>query len=432
MRRRIQTLVEQWPSTVLTTWAVAASFATYFCMYAFRKPFTAGLYPGEAVFGGLLELKTVFVISQIIGYTVSKYAGIKICTEVSRRQRLSFLIGAIAIAEAALLLFAVLPNPWKIVAIFLNGLPLGMVWGFVVAYLEGRRASEIQLAGLSCSFIIASGVVKDVGRSILSQGVPEYWMPFVTGAGFLPFFMLSAFVLDMLPDPNRADIEERVLRRPMTGKERWDFIRRFAVGLSLLLVVYFALTAYRDFRDNYGVELFKSLGYEKAPGVFTKTEFWVAFGVLATLIPISWIRNNRLALLAVYGLLIGGCVLIGASGLLLQAGWISGFTWMILVGLGGYLAYVPYGSVLFDRLVAATRTVGTAVFAIYVCDAVGYTGSTVLQLYKDIFQAKATRLEFFIQFGYVLCVCGIVLLAISYVDFARAAKKAESTAVRAS
>ncbi len=426
MRVWIQQYLERRPSIVLTVWAVATSFATYFCMYAFRKPFAAGMYSGQAAFGGMLELKTVFVISQIIGYTLSKYAGIKVCTEVKRGQRLGFLLGAIAVAEGALFLFAVLPGPWKIAAIFLNGLPLGMVWGFVVSYLEGRRSSEIQLAGLSCSFIIASGVVKDVGRWILGLGVSEYWMPFVTGLAFLPLFLMSAVLLDVLPEPNTADVAERVLRRPMTGQERWNFIRRFAVGLSMLLVVYFALTAYRDFRDNYGVELFKSLGYGQAPAVFTRTEFWVALGVLATLVPLSWIRDNRIALLAVYGLLVGGCILVGVSNLMLEAGWISGLTWMILVGVGGYLAYVPYGSVLFDRLVAATRTVGTAVFAIYVCDAVGYTGSTALQLYKDLFQASATRLDFFIQFGYVMSVFGVVLLIISYLDFARAARKAEA------
>ena len=46
-----------------------------------------------------------------------------------------------------------------------------------------------------------------------------------------------------------------------------------------------------------------------------------------------------------------------------EAGVIDGFWWMTLVGLGSYLAYVPYGSVLFDRLMASTGAIGTAVFA---------------------------------------------------------------------
>ena len=93
---------------------------------------------------------------------------------------------------AALLLFAILPDNLRLVAIFLNGLPLGMVWGLVVWYLEGRRKSELLLAGLSCSFIIASGMVKDIGRWLMTgPGVPEVWMPFVSGLIFLiPFVVV--------------------------------------------------------------------------------------------------------------------------------------------------------------------------------------------------------------------------------------------------
>ena len=57
---------------------------------------------------------------------------------------------------------------------FFNGLPLGMIGGLVVRYLEGRRASELLLAALSCSFIVASGAVKRRltarGRLLLATG----------------------------------------------------------------------------------------------------------------------------------------------------------------------------------------------------------------------------------------------------------------------
>jgi hypothetical protein len=40
---------------------------------------------------------------------------------------------------------------------------------------EGRRTSELLLAGLSLSFIIASGVVKDFGRALMDGGVAQWW-----------------------------------------------------------------------------------------------------------------------------------------------------------------------------------------------------------------------------------------------------------------
>lgn len=427
MTTTLRRWLAQQPMMAVTLWGTVWAFSTYFCMYAFRKPFSAGTYEGLTALGGEVELKTAFVVSQLLGYTASKYLGIKICSELKHRSRLGALLGAILFAQASLLLFAVLPNSLKIGAIFLNGLPLGMVWGFVVSYLEGRRTSEIQLAGMSCSFIVASGAVKDVGRWMMTDlGLSEFWMPFATGMIFLVPFAVAAWMLDQMPDPTPEDEAERVHRQPMSGAERVAFVRKFALGLSMLLVAYFGITAFRDFRDNYGIEIFGELGYGETPGIFTRSELWVAFGVLLALMPIYRIRDNRKALTAVFGLLLLGCTLIGASTWMLQQGAISGLTWMILVGLGGYFSYVPFGSVLFDRIVAATRTVGTAVFAIYVADALGYTGSVFLVLFKDLFQADASRLEFFIGFSYFLAAAGSVLFVLSYFDFMRAARPVPS------
>ena len=47
-------------------------------------------------------------------------------------------------------------------------------------------------AGLSASYIVASGVVKGVGDVTMTDwGVPEHWMPFVTGAHIAD--LLAAF-----------------------------------------------------------------------------------------------------------------------------------------------------------------------------------------------------------------------------------------------
>jgi hypothetical protein len=55
---------------------------------------------------------------------------------------------------------------------------------------------------------------------------------------------------------------------------------------------------------------------------------------------------------------------------------------MVLTGLGGYLGYVPFNSVLFDRLLASTRQAGTAAFLIQVADSVGYLASASLYLQR--------------------------------------------------
>ena len=108
---------------LFTAFAITVAFSTYFCMYAFRKPFSAASYDGMKFLGTNFDLKTIFVISQIVGYTLSKFIGVKIVSEVSRQRRFGMLVGLIVVAQVALFGFAFLP-PWgKVIAIFLNGLP---------------------------------------------------------------------------------------------------------------------------------------------------------------------------------------------------------------------------------------------------------------------------------------------------------------------
>jgi len=439
------------PAPVFVGFTILAAFTTYFCMYAFRKPFAAAKFDGEMFLG--LELKTAIVISQIIGYTVSKYIGIKVCSEVKPGRRAITLIGLIVWAELALVLYGMVPNHLKIVAIFLNGLPLGMVWGLIVWYLEGRRTSELLLAGLSCSYIVSSGVVKDVGRAILAgnaadwwawvpglgpsiagalRSVSEGWMPAITGLHFLPLFLLAVWALNQIPRPSEADVAARGEREPMKAIDRLAFLRQFLLGMALLSLSYGFLTAYRDFRDNYQVELFDGLGYpyDQNRAIITKAETLVMFGVMGALALLNLIKDNRRGLTGAFVVMTAGMAILGISTLLFESRVIDGFWWMTLTGLGSYLAYVPYGSVLFERLLASTRFVGTAVFAIYVSDALGYTGSAAVQLYRDLARRDVSRLGFFKGFTYFMCVLGVLCLVSSAIYFRRRRTVKERPEVR--
>ncbi len=393
---------------------MAASFMAYFSIYAFRKPINATEFAGFSLGGSGVDLKTALLVGQLLGYALSKYVGIVVCSSVSRAARGRTLLALAVAAEAALLAFAVAPGGWKVAAMFVNGLPLGMVWGLVIRYLEGRRASEPLLAFLSISYIVASGVMKDVGLWFMhGRGVPEVWMPAVVGAVFFVPFVASVNVLESTAEPDALDRAERVPRREMTGEERMAFLRRYGAGLAPLIVMYLFLTAYRDFRDNYGVEIFGALGYTGVPALFLRSELPAAVAVMGALAALGLVRSNRRGLMAVYALMVAGLVVVGASTFLFREGGSSGMTWMVAVGVGSYLAYVPVGAVLFDRFVAAGGTAGTAVFGIYVADAVGYSGSVAVQLYRDLAQGGTTRLAFFEAFSLHLAWWGGLLLILS-------------------
>ena len=411
---------------LLAVWAMTAAFSTYFCMYAFRKPFAVGNYDGVALIPGLpeMDLKILYILAQVMGYAASKFLGIKVVSEMASADRARAIGAFIAVAWLALLLFAVLPAPWCALALVLNGLPLGMIWGLVFGFLEGRIVSDLLGAGLCASFIVASGFVKSVGKWIMGAGVPEAWMPFATGAVFLPPLGVCLWMLSQIPDPTEDDVAERTERKPMDAADRRAFFGEHAMGLTLLVVGYVLLTAYRDFRDNFAVEIWDALGYADEPAILTTAELPVAFGSLFAVALLVRIKSNRRALMAVHGLMLAGAALTGVSTLMHDAGLISPAVWMGSVGIGLYLGYVPVNCVLFDRLIAVVGRAATAGFLIYVADASGYVGSVALLLYKNFGQPTLSWLDFFTAFSYAMAVFCAVCFALSAAYFHRLPRRA--------
>ena len=203
----------------------------------------------------------------------------------------------------------------------------------------------------------------------------------------------------------------------MGREDRLAFLRTFLPGLVMLIVVYLMLTAFRDYRDNYGIDLFRELGQAGTAAVFTRSEVPVGIGVMVCVAALTWIRDNRNGLIAAFVLMITGLLTLAGSTWLLREGAIGPIAWMVATGFGSYLAYVPYNSVLFDRMIGYTRVTSTAVFTIYLADATGYTGSVLIQLYKDLFQTQTTRLEFFLEFAVLLGLGGALLLFAGLIYF---------------
>lgn len=407
-----------------SAFAITAAFTAYFSMYAFRKPFAASEYEGE-VFSGDLSLKTALIISQVLGYALSKWLGIKFVSELRARHRTIALVCLIGFAHLALLMFAVVPPQLRVLAIFFNGLPLGAVWGLVFGFLEGRRTSEILGAGLSAAYIVASGAVKGIGRYVVGGlGVSEAWMPAAVGLIFLPVFLIAVWALQQLPPPSAEDELARVRREPMNGEQRRAFFREFAPGLLALTCLYVLLTAYRDFRDSFAVEIWTALGKGDEPAILAWSELPVAAGVLIALGALYLIRDNRAGLAFTHAVMVAGTAVIALATLLFDAGAIDGTVWMISVGLGLYLAYVPFGCMLFDRMIAALGVVATAVFVIYVADAAGYLGAIAVMLYREFGQAEMSWLDFFRYFSYFTSLFCAACLALSAVYFDRRARRA--------
>lgn len=418
--RMLKRYLQRAPDGIFVVYATFAAFGAYFCMFGFRKPFTVAAFEGIGFWGDELTYKSALVISQVLGYALAKFIGIKIISELRSRYRAGLLIALIAIAELAMLLFAVTPAPWNFIFLFVNGIPLGMIWGIVVSYIEGRRFTEILGAGLSASFIVASGAVKSIGKWLMLQfDVAEFWMPAATGALFLLPLLVFTWLLEQIPPPTPEDHALRTERVPMTGRERVELFRLYAPGLILLIAFYTLLTAYRDFRDNFANELWSSLGFGDTPYIFTASEIPIAVIVLLMVGATMWISNNRLALNVYLWLILAGALTVGISTMMYQGGYIGGPLWLVLVGLGLYLAYVLYNCILFDRMIAAIRFKSNAGYLIYVADAFGYLGAIAILFYKDFGQPNLSWIDFFVQASYGLALGGVVLLVFAIGYFSR-------------
>lgn len=400
----------------LTVWLTVAAFSTYFCMYAFRKPFTAGTFEGQTLWG--MDYKIILVVAQVFGYAASKGIGIKVISETRPHQRAGRILLLIGLAEIALILFGLVPPPYNWIFLFFNGLPLGMVYGLVFGFLEGRRITDLLGAGLCLSFIMASGMVKSVGVWVLHQGVSEYWMPALVGALFLPLLGVSVWMLRVSPGPTDQDQAARRERLPMSAEDRRVFFRSIAPGLISLIAIYVLISILRDVRDNFAVEIWRELGVS-TPAVFSITESWVG-GIVTVLVGLLFlVKSNRLAFWGNLYFIGAGIILIPGGTWLFQSGQVPPLVWMILVGLGIYLAYVPFNGMLFERLIAVRGERANVGFLFYVADFAGYLGSVGILLFRNFGNAGLSWLRFYVRFSYLVPVVSVGLLVFAWLYFRR-------------
>lgn len=356
-----------------------------------------------------VQYKIAVVIAQVAGYALSKFIGIRFVSSLRPEQRGLALLSLAGIAALSLLGFAVSPPFFGLFWMFLNGLPLGMAWGLVFGYLEGRRVTEALAALLCINFIVSSGFVKTVGKYLLvAWQVPEFWMPFLTGMLFLPVLVFCIWYLEHLPPPSAEDEAARSPRSAMSAEQRRALFIRYWPGLLLLVGCYLALTMVRDVRDNFAVELWAELGWGQKASILTTAEIPIALLVLAGVGALSWVKDNLRALWFYHLAMLAGAMLMWGATILFQQGCLSAVYWMVLSGVGIIFPYILFNGAIFDRLMATFQEKGNVGFLMYIADATGYLGSVAVLLWRNFGVKELSWVRFFEQ----LCLYGAVLLAV--------------------
>lgn len=399
-------------------YAAIVVFLAYTMIFGFRKSFTVATFDGLSIAG--YSYKTILVICQMLGYLLAKFYGIKYISELKRTGRGKIILLLTAIAWLCWLFFAIVPLPYNIVFLFVNGFPLGMLWGVVFSYVEGRRSTDFIGAALAVSFIFASGFVKSVGAWLMVNfGISEFWVPFYTGLVFSLPLILFVYLMEKIPAPSAEDISYRAERIPMIPADRKKFIKDFFAGLVACVLIYCFATIFRDIRDNFGAEMWKEMGFFNQPAIFSKTETPITLIVLLLIGSMVLIKNNFLALKSAHYFIIAGFILAGTCTLLFKNNLLAPIWWMTLVGLGLYMVYIPFNAVFFDRLISTFKYASNVGFLIYIADSFGYVGSIGVLLTKEVFKIKLNWVTFFSNSVVLLSIVGCLLTLFSLYYFTK-------------
>jgi MFS family permease len=398
-------------------YAALVSFGTYVFIFGFRKSFTVCTFEGMTF--GPIAFKTAMVISQMLGYLMAKFYGIQFISGLEKKNRYKIIFLLTGIAWAAWLLFAIVPAPYSILFLFINGFPLGMLWGVVFSYVEGRRSTDFIGAALAVSFIFSAGWVKSVGAWLMLHfNITETWVPFCTGLVFALPLVLCVWGLEQVPAPSKEDEALRAKRIPMTGADRRLILKQYLPGVIAFIAIYLFATIFRDIRDNFSADMWKEMGYTAKPSTFSETEIPITIFILILIGAVVAVKNSFKAFMIAHVFILIGFVVAGLSTYFFTQKLVDPFWWMLLVGLGLYLVYIPFNSIYFDRLIAAYSIKGNAGFFIYLADSIGYVGSVTVMLVKEGMTLEIEWTSFFAQSVMILSFVGLFITAYAMYYFA--------------
>lgn len=389
-------------------WAGGAALLSYSLVYALRKPFTAASFENAEFFD--MDYKVVVTISQILGYVVSKFIGIKLISELQSEERFKFILTSVLLAEASLILFGLLSTPFNVAAMFLNGLSLGCMWGVIFSFIEGRRVTDILASLLGVSMVISSGTAKSVGLYVMNHlHVSEFWMPALIGAVALPLLLLLGWALNKLPEPNKEDIAMKSERETLNGKQRWELFKSFMPFLSMLFIANIAIVVLRDIKEDFLVNIIDVSAY--SPWLFAQIDSVVTLIILGIFGLMVLVKDNLKALSVLFGLIIAGMIVMSVVSFGQQQLRLSPVIWLFIQSLCLYIAYLTFQTIFFDRFIACFRIRGNVGFFIVTTDFLGYTGTVLVLVLKEFCNPDIDWAVFYNLFaGYVGIFCCVTFV----------------------
>ena len=375
---------------------------SYSLVYALRKPYTAASFEGLDFFG--TDYKVAVTTIQILGYVISKFFGIKLISELKKENRFRFFVGSAVLAEASLVGFGMLAPPYNVVAMFVNGLSLGCMWGVIFSFIEGRKVTDMLASLLGVSMVFSSGVAKSLGLFAMNElHVDPFWMPALIGGVALPLLVFMGYLLKCLPHPTAEDIALRNERVTLDGQGRKALFLKYAPILTLLFVGNFMLLVLRDIKEDFLVNILDM--NQHSSWLFAQVDTVVTLIILGIFAAFIFFRSNIKALMCLMGLVIAGCLTMTYVSMNYEALDLQPVVWLFVQSLCLYIAYLTFQTIFFDRFIACFRIQGNVGFFIAIIDFIGYMGTVTLLSTKEFLNFD---MEWFALYNHMACAVGAV------------------------
>jgi hypothetical protein len=183
------------------------------------------------------------------------------------------------------------------------------------------------------------------------------------------------------------------------------------------VAIYVFLTVFRDLRDNFAVEFWDSIGMKNIPTMLVFSELPIAILVIIIIGSMIFIKNNKAGFFINFLIVFIGGILLLISTLLFSQQLISPTLWMIIVGFSMYLPYIAFHALFFERWIAYFKIKSNIGFLMYVADAAGYLGSTVVLLFKNFNNTTYSWVTFFTFTAFITSIFIIILSVTNYIYF---------------
>jgi hypothetical protein len=217
-------------------------------------------------------------------------------------------------------------------------------------------------------------------------------------------------MLEQIPAPTEADTANRKPRIAMDNAAKWKLIKSTGILVPTLAILYATAGTLRDFRDNFGVEMLTELGSGQDFNLFARTETQIAILCSVFVGLVFLIKSHFNALFLMLGVMAIGLLMMATGSYLLTEGYLKPESWYLWVGIGAYLIFVPFQTVVFERLIAALSLKGNAGFVMYIADSSAYLGSVALVIGKETGLVIQNPLELFLSVCNWLAAIGLIAL----------------------